>query len=182
MRLFALQGQTLFAPRFRLRSTVGPRSQPPHLHGASRTPPPTPFAANLPPIRRAGRLHPAVTFRCHPSPGNLQPTPTVGAASSTPPQPPVTPRPRATNIPPPPKELSHAILPKTALPADPRPGRVVRCGRVRAAVQRFLRAAQPHGRRQTPPPTPRRVRCCKPRSSTCSAAAYPPGMPRSRPA
>ena len=24
--------------------------------------------------------------------------------------------------------------------------------------------------------------CCKPRSSTCSAAAYPPGMPRSRPA
>ena len=28
----------------------------------------------------------------------------------------------------------------------------------------------------------RRVRCCKPRSSTCSAAAYPPGMPRSRPA
>ena len=23
---------------------------------------------------------------------------------------------------------------------------------------------------------------CKPRSSTCSAAAYPPGMPRSRPA
>lgn len=37
-------------------------------------------------------------------------------------------------------------------------------------------------RRQRPPPTPRRVRCCKPRSSTCSAAAYPPGMPRSRPA
>ena len=56
----------------------GPTLTTPHLRGASRTPPPTPFAANLPPIRRAGCLHPAVTFRHHPFPGNLQPTPTVG--------------------------------------------------------------------------------------------------------
>ena len=104
--------------------------------------------------RRAGCLHPAVTFRRHPFPGNLQPTPTVGGGVLDAPQLPVTPRPRATNTPPPPKELSHAILPKTALPADPRPGRVVRCGRVRAAVQRFLRAAQPHGRRQRRRPRP----------------------------
>ena len=81
----------------------GPTLTTPHLHRASRTPPPTPFTANLPPIRRAGCLHPAVTFRHHPSPGDLQPTPTVGGGVLDVPQPPVTPRPRATNTPPPTK-------------------------------------------------------------------------------
>ena len=47
----------------------GPTLTTPHLHRASRTPPPTPFTANLPPIRRAGCLHPAVTFRPPPVPG-----------------------------------------------------------------------------------------------------------------
>ena len=81
----------------------GPTLTTPHLRGASRTPLPTPFAANLPPIRRAGCLHPAAAFRHHPFPGNLQPTPTVGGGVLDAPQPPVTPRPRATNTPPPTK-------------------------------------------------------------------------------
>ncbi len=157
------------------RPTVGPRSQPLHSF-MSRTPPLQLIAANLPPIRRAV---PPRNFLPPIAPGTLQPTPT-GGASPTPRSLPSHPSSPGNEHPCPHQRSSHAILPKTALPADPSSAASFGVGGCVLlysdfSVQRSRMAAANAAAHA-------RVYAAANRTRTCSAAAYPPGMPRSRPA